>query len=109
MKTPYTIPVALLIAAVYLAPASAHAKPPTEAFQVKFSYNAKAPAETIYADLQRTASRACNNLGATSVQMRHVNRACAKRVVDAGVKQLGRTDIAMLHNGGRSGLVTAAR
>jgi hypothetical protein len=99
MMTLYAIPVALLATAVFLGP-TAHAEMPAKTFQVKFTYNAQAPAEEIYSDLQRTARKACYAYGPNSLAMLHVNRACARRVVDAGVKQLGRTDIATLHNGG---------
>jgi UrcA family protein len=107
MNTLNTLPVALLMmAAVNVAPVAAHADVQGRTFQVRFTYDAKAPAEDIYTDLRRTARKACDNLGVRSLQMRHVNRACAKRVVDAGVKTLGRADIAMLHHGG---ITTAAR
>jgi len=98
MMTLYTIPAALLAAAVFLGP-SAHAEIPAKTFQVRFTYDTSAPAEEIYSDLQRTARKACYAYGPNSLTMLHVNRACAKRVVDAGVKQLGRTDIGMLHDG----------
>ncbi|MDP3738626.1 MAG: hypothetical protein Q8R02_14620 [Hyphomonadaceae bacterium] len=99
MKTPYTIPVALLMMAVFLGPASAHADTPGQTFQVKFTYNAKAPAADIYSDLKQTARKACNKIYVRSAIKRHVTGACARQVVDKGVAMLGRTDIAMLHKG----------
>ena len=57
MMTLYAIPVALLATAVFLGP-TAHAEMPAKTFQVKFTYNAQAPAEEIYSDLQRTARKA---------------------------------------------------
>ena len=107
MKTLTALPVALLVmAAAYVAPAAAHADAPIKTFEVRFAYDSKAPAETIYSDLKRTARKACDAHRNWSLQMRHANRACAKQVVDAGVKTLGRADIAMLHNGA---ITTAAR
>ncbi len=99
MKTPYMMPVALLVMAVFLGPASAHAETPGRTFQVKFTYNAKASAADIYSDLQLTARKACDKVYARSVIKRHVIRACAKEVVSKGVAMLDRPDIAMLHKG----------
>jgi hypothetical protein len=99
MKTPYTIPVALLMMAVFLGPASAHADTPGQTFQVKFTYDAQAPAAEIYSDLRLTARKACDKIYVRSVIKRHVIRACAKEVVSKGVAMLGRPDIAMLHKG----------
>ena len=109
MKTPYMIPVALVMMAASFGPASAHAEAPnrTRTFQVEFAYNASARAENIYSDLRRTAHRACHKqLRTNTMQFQYANRACTKQVVDAGVKLLGRTDIAMLHAGR---IQTAAR
>lgn len=109
MKTPYLMPVALLMMAVSFGPASAHAEAPdrTQTFQVEFTYNASAPAENIYSDLRRTAHRACHKqLRTNTMQFQSANRACTRQVVDAGVKLLGRTDITMLHSGR---IQTAAR
>ena len=108
MKTLTALPVALLVmAGAYVAPVAAHADAPVKTFEVRFAYDSKAPAETIYSDLKRTARKACDaHRSRSSLQMRHVNRACAKHVVDKGVNALGRADIAMLHNGA---ITTAAR
>lgn len=99
MKTPYAIPVALLMMAVCLAPSSAHAQPPSKTFEVRFVYNAKAPAAEIYSDLRQTAQKACDKLYLRSVMKRFANRACEREVVREGVALLGRADIAMLHKG----------
>ncbi|MDP3738628.1 MAG: hypothetical protein Q8R02_14630, partial [Hyphomonadaceae bacterium] len=68
--------------------------------RVAFTYNTADTAERIYADLERTARDACDFKGSNSLQIRKLERACAKGMIDQGVTKLQRADVAALHNGG---------
>jgi hypothetical protein len=66
---------------------------------VPFSYDRQAPAEKVYSDLQRTAHNACADKSSHMLALRLINKKCVAEMVDSGVSQFGRADIAELHKG----------
>jgi hypothetical protein len=68
-----------------------------ERVSVVFSYNPAAPAEAIYSDLQSAARKACGHKDSRLLVMRKYTRRCTAEMVDSGVDQIGRADIAELH------------
>ncbi len=109
IRTPYAIPVAMLLASALLAGPTAQAEPSARTFEVRFSYNHDDGADRIYANLQRTARKACNNIGMRSLRMHQQARVCAAGVVENGVNAIGRTDLAALHYGRRMTQIAGAR
>lgn len=93
----------VMIGAVSLAPGSqAQTFTPRAGYSqvsIEFAYNTKAPAAKIYRDLHKAARDACNHKGDRLLVMRQADRACVAEMVESGVSQLGRADIAELHQG----------
>ena len=92
----YAAPVALLLMAGGLATPSASADP-SQTVKGVFGYDRSAPAETIYASLQRKAERLCAVTGIHRAHMSKYEAACVASVVASGVSRIGRADIAALH------------
>ncbi len=92
----YAAPVALLLMAGGLAAPTASAD--TRTVQGVFTYDRNAPAETTYARLQRKAEKLCTGPGLRRFHMRKYEDACIASVIANGVKQLGRADIAAIHD-----------
>jgi UrcA family protein len=100
--TPYAIPIALLMTSVAIATPPAHAeRPGYKTFQVRFVFDPTDSAQEIYSDLNRTAQRACGNVGAKSIRLHYHVKVCKADVMDQAVQAIGRTDIAALHYGER--------
>jgi UrcA family protein len=66
---------------------------------VAFSYNPSAPAAKVYSDLQRKARKACTDNGVRPLALHRVSEECVAEMVESGVAQFGRADIAELHKG----------
>jgi hypothetical protein len=66
---------------------------------VAFSYDRTAPALEIYSDLRRTADAACTSHGIRSIVIRRLEQRCARTMIESGIAQLDRSDIAQLHRG----------
>lgn len=66
---------------------------------VAFSYDPNAAAERIYSDLHRVARNACKHNGDRLMVMRLGDKKCVAEMIDSGVAQFGRADIAELHKG----------
>lgn len=99
----YAVPVALLMMAGTLATPSATADTARERTTVQgvFTYDRNAPAEAIYARLQRTAERLCIEQGPHYSLIRKHDRACIASVVQDGVSRIGRLDLVQLHDRAR--------
>src|SRR5262245_55727619 len=103
--------VALLVMAgafIAAAPASQADEPEAVAYgpapsgnviKARFTYDRDAPAEKIYSDLKVTARDACRASGVRSIVIRKLEQRCIKQMLDSGVAQFGRADIAQLHQG----------
>jgi len=96
MKTSKTLPAAFLLAVSTLAAPAALAGEP-QTVRAAFSFNPAASAAEIYADLERTARRACEFNGTRSLNMAEHEKACVKEMVANGVAKLGRQDVAAAH------------
>jgi UrcA family protein len=70
-----------------------------ERVSVNFAHDGSAPAATVYRDLQRTARKACGHTGDRLVVMRQWHKQCVNEMVESGISQFGRADIAELHKG----------
>lgn len=95
----YAAPLAILLMAGALAPSPAVAEPSREGRTVQstFTYNPKAPAAEIYADLAQAVERLCRRPGPRPLFLRRVDEACMADAMADAVRQIGRTDIAQLH------------
>ena len=107
MKTPtlklklYAVPLALLVLAGGLAPAASAAEkapPGLRIVQKTFAYNPNAPAEQIYAKLNRFAKRMCKNPSPTPLSFTKVDDACVAEAMQDGIRQINRTDLAQLYS-----------
>ncbi len=98
MKTP-KLTAALIVASAMFAAPVAFAEPANQSVDARFVYNPDAPATKIYADLNRTAKRACELPGTRSIHMQKHERVCMQEMVQDGVNKLGRSDVAAVHNG----------
>jgi hypothetical protein len=85
--------------ALTMAPAGqAQAAGPQERnVNVAFRYDPGAPAQTIYADLNRVARNACEHAGQRSLRMRQLESDCTAAVVNSAIQEIGRRDVAALH------------
>ncbi len=92
----YAVPVALLVMAGGLAAPHAVAEGTTKSFQAALTYNAKAPAANIYADLKRAAERACAAAGTRSLHVRVQEQQCAADLLKAAVEKIARPDVAQV-------------
>lgn len=99
MITPNRLPKHALGAALLMIAAPAGALADTAKFEIAFQYHDRAPAEKIYADLERTARFACLHAGVRDLTVRKAEKACVAEVVEDGVSKLNRSDIAQLHTG----------
>lgn len=95
----YAVPVALLVMAGGLASqtASADASGQRRTFEARLAYNASDPAEEIYADLRRSAVKACTNAGPRRLSLRVAEQQCADELVAAAVERISRPDLAAVH------------
>ena len=66
---------------------------------LRFAYNHNADAQTIYGSLQTAAKDACRYDGVRTLVIRKFEQRCVKDMVNSGVAQFGRADIAQLHQG----------
>lgn len=90
--------IAFIAASTVLALASAPAaSAQTTSFEARFTYNPEAPAEAIYAKLERTAQFACESPGVRGPKFRRDEQACAARLLNDVVARIGRPDIAGVH------------
>ncbi len=97
----YAAPLVMLVMAGALATPTASAEAKRRGYhtvQAEFRYNAEAPAEQIYAKLQRLVERMCVTKGPTPLALRLSDRACVASAMEDGISQIGRTDIAALHS-----------
>jgi len=69
------------------------------AVRVAFSYDRTASAQEIYSDLQKTAGAACAYEGVRTKVIRRLEQRCARKMIESGIVQLDRSDIAQLHRG----------
>lgn len=95
----YAAPVALLVMAGGLAnqTASAGAIGQHETFEARLAYNASDPAEHIYADLRRSAVKACTDTGPRRLSLHVAEQQCAEELVAAAVERISRPDLAVEH------------
>jgi UrcA family protein len=96
----YAAPLVMLVMAGALAAPSASAeaaRPGYSTVHATFTYNTKAPAEQIYAQLRRLVDRMCANPSPSPLSLRMPSRACVAEAMADGVSRIGRTDIAALH------------
>jgi UrcA family protein len=98
MKTPYLLPVAMLILAGPLSAQPAAAEPPGETIQARYAYDPTDSAQRIYSGLKRTAEDACHFSGRRSLTLRKHELSCVKEMLDDGVAKMGRADVALIHN-----------
>lgn len=68
--------------------------------RVSLSYYKSAPAEKIYADFERQATRACKEGAVRLISLRSAEAKCVADVLDKAVTKLNRADVAVLHQGG---------
>jgi hypothetical protein len=96
----YAVPVALLMMAGTLATPTASADRASKRTTVQgyFTYDRNGPAETIYADLKRTAEKLCVYPGARHTLIRTYDQVCLASVIESGVSRIGRTDLAEVHH-----------
>jgi hypothetical protein len=66
---------------------------------VRFEYDPTADAQAIYTKLQSAARDACRYNGVKTIVMRRFEERCERTMVNSGVSQFGRADIAQLHQG----------
>lgn len=97
MKLANLVVPALLLASVPMAAPSALAETGIQPLTVSFAYDPAAPAAEIYADLTRTAKRACEADRPGPISLKHLRTACAQRLLDAAVQRINRAEIASLH------------
>ncbi len=95
-KTPALLTVALLAMVALFAGPTASAKTSAQVFRVTFAYNPADSAETIYAQLHKTAFSACVRNVPPMVTPSAVRR-CTMSVVKSAVSVMDRTDVAELH------------
>jgi UrcA family protein len=95
----YAAPLALLMLAVPLSVQKANAEPHgmRTAVTAKFVYNPADSASEIYADLKRTADRACESPGQRPLTRRKADRDCAADLMVQVLKRIPRQDVAALH------------
>ena len=67
--------------------------------RVAFAYDRTASAQKIYGDLRTTAKAACRYDGARPIKIRMLEQRCVRQMVESGVAQFDRSDIAQLHKG----------
>lgn len=88
---------ALLFTAVPLAAPSAQALISTRTIRVAMTYDRTAPAEQIYASLQRQAWKACGPETFGHQRLNRVDRRCIAQLVGRAVDKIGRPALAELH------------
>lgn len=95
----YAAPLALLMLSVPLASQKANAEPNGihTTVTAKFVYNPADSAAEIYADLRRTADRACESPGHRPLTRRKADKVCADGLMDEVLKRIPRQDVAALH------------
>lgn len=95
----YAAPLALLMLSVPLSAPKANAEPNglRTTVTAKFAYNPADSAAEIYADLQRTADRACESPGHRPLTRRKADKDCAAGLMDQVLKLIPRQDVAALH------------
>lgn len=98
MKTPYLLPVAMLMLAGPLAAQPAAAEPPLKTIEARYAYNPADSAQKIYSGLKRTAHYACRYEGVRPLAMLKHEAKCVKEMLDDGVAKMGRADVALIHN-----------
>jgi UrcA family protein len=100
MKTLFIVPSLLLAAAVALGAPAASAAPSSSAktIEVTFAYNRGDDAQQIYADLHRTARKACRNAIGYSTRFNWQIRSCTSDLVKTGIAMIARQNIADLYS-----------
>ncbi len=95
----YAVPVALLVVAGGIGAQSASAGPANQrnTFEARFVFDPADPAETIYADIKRTAERLCGHPGPRPISLLRLDRKCATDLVNAAVERISRKDVADIH------------
>ena len=98
-KTPSVLFAAVLLGGALIGAApAASAKTPMKTFSMAFAYNATDPAHKIYADLQDTARKACRENMSMTYHAVSTLRGCTRSMVEAALKAMTRTDVALLHD-----------
>jgi hypothetical protein len=108
MKTSKALSAAFLMASAILAAPAALAEQPRNV-QAAFAFNPNDPAAEIYADLVRTARKACEFHGVRMLKLMEHEKACVKAMLNDGVAKLGRPDVAAIHGGSLPTAEAAAR
>lgn len=86
-----------LPALLLLGAAPAMAESPLQPLKVAFAYDPTAPASEIYADLERTAKRACNADRLGPISLVSAKRECVQNLLDAAVQRINRAEVAGIH------------
>src|SRR5690606_10848113 len=97
MNMPSIVASALLVLGIAVASAPASAET-VRTIRAAISFSSADSAERIYASIERAAERACTDEGRRPLSLRRAERECVLRLVEAGVRTIGRADIAAVHD-----------